>query len=481
MYYPKIGLEIHIEVKTNTKMFCCCKNEPDEKQPNKNVCPICLGYPGTLPLLNEEAIKKVIKLGLILGGSIEKYTYFERKHYFYPDLPKGYQISQYQKPIVKKAELKLANNKIIRIKRVHIEEDTGKLYHKESYSLVDFNRAGIPLIELVTKPDIENSKEAYEFAKKLREILVFNDISDASMEKGHMRLEANISVSKEKGKLGTKVEVKNLNSFKSLKDAIDYEIKRHSEMLDKNAKLIQETRGWNENTKKTISQRLKEKSEDYRYFKEPDIPPLHLTQNYIDKIKSQLPESFEIYKTKLKEKYHLNPETINAIYSKKSLINIVQNIEDSAKKTYPDESSEIIKTAFNLFTTTVLSLIKVLPIEKSNFNIKEFLRICELYFNKKINNLITKGLIKENYLEGSNIDLLLKKYNIDLNDQKNTIDSIVLQVIKENEKAVNDFLNGNERILQFLIGQCMKLAKGNANPEELQKILLEVLKNAKLR
>lgn len=287
-YKLTIGLEIHIELKTKTKMFCSCKNNPKETLPNINICPVCMGHPGTLPVINKKAVELVIKTGLALNCKIQEETFFERKNYFYPDLPKGYQISQYQVPLCKDGYLEIkkenswAETKKIRIHRIHLEEDTGKLLHPEGadYSLVDFNRAGVPLMELVTEPDISSAKEAGNFARELQLILRYLGVSNADMEKGQMRVEVNISLSQKSNlknqKLGTKVEIKNLNSIKAVERAIEFEIKRQSEILDKGEKIVQETRGWHDIRQETFSQREKEESHDYRYFPEPDLPPLKL-------------------------------------------------------------------------------------------------------------------------------------------------------------------------------------------------------------
>jgi len=290
-YQPTIGLEIHAELKTKTKMFCSCKNDPEETRPNFNICPVCLGHPGTLPVINKKAVEMVIKTGLSLNCEIAKETHFERKNYFYPDLPKGYQISQDQIPLCRNGYLELLNlkensnqeksqipnSKRIRINNIHLEEDTGKLIHPEgkNYSLIDFNRAGVPLMELVTEPDIHSAKEARQFAEEFQLILRYIGVSSADMEKGQMRVEANISLSKTK-KLGTKVEVKNLNSFRVVERAIECEIRRQTKVLEEGKETIQETRGWHDAKEITFSQRTKEESHDYRYFPEPDLPPIRV-------------------------------------------------------------------------------------------------------------------------------------------------------------------------------------------------------------
>lgn len=290
-YKTTIGLEIHAELKTKTKMFCSCKNNPREKQPNVNICPICLGHPGTLPVINKRAMEMVVKTGLALNCDIAKRTYFERKNYFYPDLPKGYQISQSQVPLCKDGYLELqdfeesfdqgksqiSNSRRIRINNIHLEEDTGSSMHPQEadYSLVDFNRAGIPLMELVTEPDISSAVAARKFAEELQLVFRYLDISFADMERGEMRVEVNISLSQTK-ELGTKVEIKNLNSFRAIEKAIKYEEGRQAKILDRGEKVVQETRGFDEKQGITFSQRVKEESYDYRYFPEPDLPVLCL-------------------------------------------------------------------------------------------------------------------------------------------------------------------------------------------------------------
>ena len=288
-YTPTIGLEIHAELKTRTKMFCDSKNDPDETRPNVNVCPICMGHPGTLPVINKEAVRSVIRVGYAVGGKIADYSEFDRKNYFYPDIPKGYQISQYKFPLVSGGNLG-----DVELTRVHLEEDTASSGHDEGdYSLVDFNRAGVPLMELVTEPVIHSAEEAGNFARELQLLLRYLGVSDANMEKGEMRVEANISVSDDPKKFGTKVEVKNLNSFKAVEKAIEYEVKRHIEALEKGEKIIQETRGWDEDKGKTFSQRQKEDSHDYRYFPDPGLPKLKISEieEFSEKnIEASLPE-----------------------------------------------------------------------------------------------------------------------------------------------------------------------------------------------
>jgi len=325
-YTPKIGLEIHVELKTHSKMFCSCKNDSQEKEPNVNICPICLGHPGTLPVINKEAVRKVIKTGIALNCKIAPWSFFERKNYFYPDLPKGYQISQYANPLCKEGFLIIpSNNKKIRIRRIHLEEDTAKLIHPEgqNYSLLDFNRAGIPLMELVTEPDMESAKEAKEFARELQLILRYLEVSDADMEKGQMRVEANVSLSQipnlKSQSLGTKVEIKNLNSFKAVERAIEYEIKRQKEILEGGGGVIQETRGWDEKKGVTFPQREKEEAHDYRYFPEPDLPPMEFNKDFILDVKNQLPELPFEKRERFQQEYNLSSKIIEILISNKDL------------------------------------------------------------------------------------------------------------------------------------------------------------------
>ena len=296
-YETVIGLEIHAELKTRTKMFCDSLNDPDEKHPNINVCPICMGHPGTLPVANREAIEKVIQVGLALNGAIPPFSQFDRKNYFYPDLPKGYQISQYENPLVKGGWLEVlkkdGTTKKIRIRRIHLEEDTGRLIHddKKKITLVDFNRAGVPLMELVTEPELEDAEEARLFAEELRAILRSLGTSEADMEKGQMRIEPNVSLRPEGAtELGQKVELKNINSFRFVGEAIAYEIERQKEVLSGGGKVAHETRGWDEKRRMTVLQRTKEAAHDYRYFPEPDLPPLTIGQALVDELFQKLPE-----------------------------------------------------------------------------------------------------------------------------------------------------------------------------------------------
>ena len=326
MFLPTIGLEIHIELKTKSKMFCSCLNDPlslDDskgkgKTPNVNVCPVCLAHPGVLPTINKEAVEAVLKVGLALSSEIPKFSKFDRKNYFYPDLPKGYQISQYDKPLCIGGELKG-----VKITRIHLEEDTARLLHmakseeQMESTLVDFNRAGVPLMELVTEPDIKSAEEALDFAKELQLILKYLGVSEADMEKGQMRVEVNISIRPNDSgdTLGTKVEIKNLNSFRAVGESIKYEIERQIELLEKGEKIVQETRGWDDVKKITVSQRTKEEAHDYRYFPEPDLPPLDLSKFDLGKLQFEIPELPAQKRARFMKEYGLNQKQVEVLVS----------------------------------------------------------------------------------------------------------------------------------------------------------------------
>jgi aspartyl-tRNA(Asn)/glutamyl-tRNA(Gln) amidotransferase subunit B len=478
---PKIGLEIHIELKTRSKMFCSCKNDPDEKHPNINICPVCLGHPGTLPVINREAVRKTIKTGLALNCEISRHTFFERKNYFYPDLPKGYQISQYSTPICKNGFLEIDGKKI-RIRRVHLEEDTGRLIHEKDYSLVDFNRAGVPLMELVTEPDIESPKEARKFAEELQLILRYLDVSDADMEKGQMRVEANISLSSKKGVLGTKVEIKNLNSFKAVEKALEYEIERQRKILESGKKVIQETRGWDPAREITFSQREKEEAQDYRYFPEPDLPPLEITQEMVDEIRAEIPELPRQKRERFKKEYNLDEKSIEIFVKNKDFGEYFEKVVSEFTPNLPKEKLlRLIKLATNYLTTDLLGLLKGASVSGEDFLItpENFAEFIELIDEGKISSKIAKIVLEEMFKTGADPSHIIEEKGLVLITDEAEIEKIVYQVISENQKAVSDFKKGKENALEFLIGQVMRKTKGKANPKIAKEILTRILKEIK--
>jgi aspartyl-tRNA(Asn)/glutamyl-tRNA(Gln) amidotransferase subunit B len=476
-FFPIIGLEIHIELKTKTKMFCSCKNDPEEKTPNINICPICLGHPGTLPVINEEALKKTIKAGLALNCKISSFSFFERKNYFYPDLPKGYQISQYSTPLCKDGFLEIDGKKI-RIRRVHLEEDTGKLIHEKSYSLVDFNRAGVPLMELVTEPDIESPKEAKKFAEELQLIMRYLDISDANMEKGQMRIEANISLSKERGVLGTKVEIKNLNSFRAVEEAIDYEIKRQAEILRSHKKIIQETRGWDDVKKRTFSQREKEEAKDYRYFPEPDLPPLEINQEMIKNILLEFPELPQQKRERFKIKYQLDEKLIEIFVQQRQVGEFFEKVisEFSSNLDQKDFLS-LVKLCANYILSDLLGLLKEKNLKEGIFILpKNFAKFCSLIYEGKISSKIAKMVLEEMLNTGKSPETIIEEKQLTLIEKEEELEEVAKKVILENQKAVLDFKSGKTEALQFLIGKMMAATKGKAHPQKVREILIKILK-----
>lgn len=462
-YVPTIGLEIHAELKTLTKMFCGSLNAPHESEPNTHVCPICMGHPGTLPTINHEAVKQVLMVGLALEGKIATYTEFDRKNYFYPDIPKGYQISQYKYPLVSGGEL---NG--IKITRVHLEEDTARSQHEGDTSLVDYNRAGVPLMELVTEPVIHDAKTAGDFARELQLLLRISEVSMANMEKGEMRVEANISVSKG-NTLGTKVEVKNLNSFRSVEMAIAYEIERQSKLLDEGGVVVQETRGWDEEKKITYTQRKKESSHDYRYFPDPDLPSL-----VIDKIEeftlSRLSEIMPKIPSKIRKEYldlGLTSDKIQTILADNNLRKFFDLLvrEESSK--------DVLRLGANYLTSDVLSIISERTCDLSDTPQRAlaYKELMELISNKNITSRIAKDILPEVIFDLVSPKETLSERGLLAPEVK--LDEIITKVILNNQTAVLEVKQGKVTAIQFLVGQGMKLSRGAADPEVLRRTLEE--------
>jgi len=475
-YKSTIGLEIHVELKTKSKMFCSCKNDPDEKRANYNICPICTAQPGTLPAINKEAVRKTIKTGLALNCNIPEISKFDRKNYFYPDLPKGYQISQYDKPFCKQGFLEI-NNKKVRITRVHLEEDTGRLVHEKASSLVDFNRAGIPLMEMVTEPDLTTAKEARKFAEELKLILKYLGVSDADMEKAQLRVEVNISLSKDK-KMGTKVEIKNLNSFKAVEQAIDYEIERQAEVLDKGKKVVQETRGWNEKKGITISQREKEEAHDYRYFPEPDLPTLHLDKKFIQDIQAEIPELPGAKRIRLAYEYNLDEKTIEIFTSNKDLGEYFEKVMSELSNWLKQaDYQKLVKLAVNYITTDFWSLFGKASITEleSRITPENFAELITLIYKGEISSKIAKQVLKEMFETKADPSHIIEEKDLTQLTDAGEIEDIIKEVISKNPKAVEDYRKGKQNALQFLAGQVMAATRGRAKPETLQHLLKKEL------
>lgn len=470
-YKMTVGLEIHAELKTKSKMFCGCKNSPDEGSPNSYTCPICLGNPGTLPVINKEAVKMVLLVGSAVDGNLADFTEFDRKNYFYPDIPKGYQISQYKYPLVSGGQLAGVS-----LTRIHLEEDTAKSTHDTpGVSLVDFNRAGVPLMELVTEPVIYSSDQAMKFAKELQLLLQYLNVSDANMEKGEMRVEVNISVSKTE-KFGTKVEVKNINSFKAAGKAIDFEFNRQVAILEKGESVIQETRGWDENKEITFSQRSKENANDYRYFPDPDLPKIiisEIPEFGADVLKKELPELPENKRKRFIGVLGLKPADAETFINNKTAADFFEDVVDQVSGV----NGEAIKLASNYIISDIVGLSKSKgsDFELGHINTDSFSNMINMIIAGELSSRGAKDTLKIMFDLGGDPKIIADQNGF---IQKNDIEEIgrlADRIILENQKEVSDYKNGKESLLQFFIGQGMKETKGAVNPEALKKIILEKL------
>ncbi len=467
-YKTTIGLEVHAELATKSKMFCGCKNDPFNSEPNSNICPVCTGQPGALPVPNEQAIAMVLQFGQAIDANVATYSEFDRKNYFYPDLPKAYQISQNTFPFLSGGELEG-----VEITRVHLEEDTARNQHdKGNDSLVDFNRSSVPLMELVTEPVIHDSETAVRFARELQLLLRTLKISEANMEKGEMRVEANISVSKDDNQLGTKVEVKNLNSFKSVEGAIAFEVDRQIKVLESGGSLIQETRGWNENTLETFSQRAKEVAEEYRYFPDPDIPKID-TSKHSDFSEDRLAEKMAILPSKKRELYEnlgLPSKSIEVLISH-------SGVNDFATNFFHDKTlkSETARLAANYLTSDVLSQLDDSH-NISDLNPNHFKELMVMILDDKIGSRGAKDLLGD--LFGSDVgpfEIAEAKGLLQMSDES-ALQSVVDEIISEQKTVSDEYKAGKEAAMQFLVGQGMKKTRGSANPALLKSLLEKSLK-----
>lgn len=433
-YIPIIGLEVHVELKTQSKMFCSCPADYFGKEPNTHVCPVCLGLPGALPVPNKQALDWCVMIAMALNCEIATVSKFDRKNYFYPDLSKGYQISQYDMPFGQKGFMQLSSGNKIGVTRVHMEEDTGKLTHSGDNSLIDFNRSGLPLVEIVTEPDFHDAKDVTEYLQNLRQIVRYLNVSNADMEKGDMRLEPNISLSTDKNVLPNyKVEVKNINSFRFVEKAIEFEIKRHEKILENGETPVQETRGWNEDKALTFSQRIKEEANDYRYFPEPDIPPFEWTKDELENLRKQLPELPQAKRARFVQDYELSDYNAEILTRERSMAE------------YFEEAIQLGK--------------------KKELTAKD---IANWIINKKIDpeTTITEILIA---------DVTASKQVATVDEKELT--RVVEVVMTENEKAVTDYKSGKESVIMFLVGQVMKRLSVKPDARIVKETLEQKLKS----
>lgn len=491
-------MEIHVELATQSKMFCGCKNGLGmEIEPNKNICPVCTGQPGTLPVPNRQAIDFVISAGLALNCDIARQSKFDRKNYFYPDLPKGYQISQFDQPLCGMGAIDIATTdeqgkpitKRIGITRIHLEEDTGKLTHaagaKESF--VDFNRAGVPLMELVTEPDITSADEAKKFCEELRMLFRYIGISPADMEKGQMRCEANISLHVEGADRlsGTKVELKNLNSFKAVQRGIEFEIQRQQEQLEHGETITQETRGWNEDKGESFSQRQKEEAHDYRYFPEPDILPLRFSDEDIAAIRAKLPELPSQKRVRFEKQFGLKAEVGSVIVGSKDLANYYENTATELENwmneeghAFSDEGKlKMYQLAANYLVTELQKHLFTSGEDIGNLKIspENFAELITIVYEGKINSSAAQLVLEEMFRTGADPSQVIDEKNLAQVSDSTSLTALVGEVLAEHEQSVVDYQNGKENALMFLIGQVMKKSQGKANPQVVRTLLEEQL------
>jgi len=469
-YNVVIGLEVHSELNTNTKCFCSCKNEFGD-DPNTHCCPVCTGMPGALPVLNREAVKKAITMGLAVGCSINNHSVFERKNYYYPDLPKAYQISQLEYPLCVGGHIDIDINgkkKSIRLNRIHLEEDAGKLIHDNEGTLVDYNRGGVPLIEIVSEPDMNSAEEAVAYLEKLRATLLYVGVSQCKMQEGNIRFDVNISVNKDGEPLGTRTELKNLNSFRAVTRAVKYESQRQMDVLDDGGKIIQETRRWDDNLGKTFTMRTKEDSQDYRYFPDPDILAIDVTNEYIESIRKILPKL---------------AEQIAEDYVNKGL-----SIQDAElltlRKEYSAYFDEILKYfdepkfVCNWITSEVFKRLNNQESEDINIPVsaENMAKLLKMYKNSEINQAVARQVLDEIWQQDSDPIVIVESKGLKQMNDTGAMESVVQKIIQENPKAVEELKAGNQKSMSFFIGQAMRATQGKANPKLVTDIVNKLIK-----
>ena len=470
-YEPIVGLEIHAELLTQSKMFCGCPVvDPTTSEPNMAVCEICTGMPGTLPVINQRAVEFAIRVALALHCEIEETSIFARKNYFYPDLPKGYQISMYELPLARNGWLDIhteEGEKRVRIRRVHLEEDTGKLTHHDGYSLVDYNRSGVPLLEIVSEPDLHSLQDVKTFSHAIRSILRYLEVNSGDMDKGVMRFEANISV-RPLGteQLGTRTEIKNLNSFRAMVRALDYEISRQSKIHSDGGEVIQETLGWDKIKGVTVSQRGKEEAHDYRYFPEPDLPPLHIENNWVEEISAQLPELPDSKLTRFVEQYVLTPYAAGVLVAERT---VADYFEEAVSKA-TDVSADKIA---NWLTGDLFGLLNEAGMEITESKVSpQFLSdLVAMVEGGEINATSAKVVLAEMFESGeSPADIVTAKGLAQLNDVE-AIETLVQQVLSDNPQELEQYLGGKRNLSQWFFGQVMQGTRGRANPAVVRSTL----------
>ena len=475
-YEAVIGVEVHIQLKTKSKMFCSCDREYFDTAPNTHVCSVCLGMPGMLPVINQQAVSYTIMAGLALGCEIPRHSKFDRKNYPYPDLVKGYQISQYDQPFCVGGELEIdvdGEHHVVHLERIHLEEDTARLLHRddgaEGYSLIDVNRSGSPLMELVTKPDMHSGAEAAAFLRKLRQTMRYLGISDADMEKGQMRCDANVSIRpRGQAELGTKVEVKNMNSFRSVQRAIEFEIERQGKALDAGERLVQETRGYVDATGETVSQRSKEEAHDYRYFPEPDLPPMVIDASVLDEIRARMPELPDARRARFESDYGLTPDEARTLTDSRERSDAFEEAVRGAGANLARPVAlwfigDVAKHLNERGQEAELSDTKVTPA-----HIAELVTLVE---SKAITATTAKDVLGTAFETGEMPKKIVDAQGLGAVSDEGAIDALVTAAIEANPKPVEDYRSGKQSAIGFLVGQVMRGAKGRADANQVAELL----------
>ena len=505
-----IGLEFHVQLKTKTKMFCACLNRAESKNPNKNICPICLGHPGVLPVVNSEAMEMGMKAALAINCNVNEYTKFDRKNYFYPDLPKGYQISQYDKPLAEHGYLiinfkardglsgKLTNEdelKKIGITRLHMEEDSAKSTHKKDGSLIDYNRGGTPLAEIVTEPHMRSPQEAKTLAQEIQLIMRHLGISDANMEKGQLRCDANISLRPEgDSTMYPKTEIKNINSFRALERALEHEVERQTVLWKTGTPPKgNETRGWDENKQETVGQRAKEGESDYRYFPEPDIPPLTYSKKDIEAEKASLPELPQAKRRRFVEMYGFTGDETKILTENKDLANYteqviselkdwlhsLEGIDGTEEEIWDKHRKKLLKLVTGWLVNKFLPILeeKKTPLSKTKVSAENFAEFLTLVFQNKVNSAAAQIILKEMITSGADPSHVMDDKDLSQMSNENDLLSIVKKVIADNQSLVAEYKAGKEAVAKFFLGTVMKETKGKADPKKTEELITKELKN----
>ncbi len=484
-YEAVIGLEVHAELQTNSKMFCGCPVvDATIAKPNTAVCPVCAGMPGVLPVVNQKAVEYALRVALALNCQVAHTSIFARKNYFYPDLPKGYQISQYEQPLAENGELIIdtpQGEKTIHIRRVHMEEDTGKLTHVipeegEAYSLVDLNRSGVSLLEIVSEPDLSSSEEVTAYASGLRDIVRTLGVNSGDMEKGVIRFEANVSIRPVGStELGTRVEIKNLNTFRGMERAIRYELQRQAALLDTGQPVIQETLGWDESHGVTYSQRGKEEAHDYRYFPEPDLPPLVVEQAWIDEIRAQLPELPRARMLRIQQQYSLSLDEARMLASRCRHHEILRRLY-SNRSHHPTQNRSRTGSLGNCLpgSTAVVKSITSMKIQA-----QDLMELLSFTQSNRINQNTAKSVLEMMLQTGRNANAIISDQGLEQLSDRELISDLISNVIQENPDQIKAYLNGKETLENWFFGQAMRATKGKANPDVIKAVLKERLENLK--